>query len=257
MDYNSQTPFTPIIIKECAYDFDVNGDFEEPDDNNTLTPLLRRITASPRLLSPKSILLSPTFSPADVSTFPTTPTIIKGRLAPPQLQQHQHYLKSPQRRGSPIAGFRRLRSPRISSPHIQSNISIRLELQTKYCHVAGNKSAVCNNKIGASKGDCKSSNLAERRRCRQLRLKELQRRYAVPIEIHAVAMPLSPRVDYLLRRVGMIRYRSLFQIEEVDFVVFRTLTQNDLQLLGIGNAEDREEIYKAVLMADLLVLERF
>ncbi|XP_036327453.1 uncharacterized protein LOC118740067 [Rhagoletis pomonella] len=237
-DCNSPiAPFPPLIIRDYGFDFDCASSDDDPDDNTTLTPLLRRITASPKLLTPKSALASPI-----TTVLATTPTTINGRLAPPQLPEHCG--KSPQRRGSPLAGFRRLRSP-------HSFMRTRLQVPTQCDFGAKNHSSPCSDK-GNSK---KASNLASRRRCRQLRLKEVQRRYAKPFEVHAVPKPLSPRVGYLLRRVGMIRYRSLFQMEEVDYVVFRTLSERDLQVLGIGDASDRGEILKAVLLADVLITE--
>lgn len=199
--------------------------------------MLRRLNTVQNILTPKSLLRAAGKSPA------ITPTIINGRLAPPQLQPH--YTKSPQRRGSPLAGFRRLRSPHTSTG--LGSLPTRLELPTQHNLTAANKGRC------SAKNNSTVKNLAARRHCRQLGLKELQRRYAIPFEVHTVPKPLSPRVAYLLRRVGMIKYRSIFQMEEVDYVVFCTLSESDLQLLGIVNADDRDEIFKAVLMADVLV----
>ncbi|XP_053956467.1 uncharacterized protein LOC128862079 [Anastrepha ludens] len=237
-------PITPLAINNCVFGFD-SSDFD-PDDNTSLTPLLRRLTATPKLLTPKSFLLTAATSPATAAIAraqAVTPTIINGRLAPPQMPQQCS--NSPQRRG-----FRRLPSPCTTA----GSIPIRVEVPTQHNLGAESKSNRCRNN-SSSKSNSTANNLAARRRCRQLRLQELQRRYAVPFEVHAVAKPLSPRVGYLLRRAGMIRYRSLFQMEEVDFVVFRTLSERDLQTLGIADANDREEIFKAVLLADVLILE--
>ncbi|XP_011179800.2 uncharacterized protein LOC105210492 [Zeugodacus cucurbitae] len=231
------TPFTPITIRDCSLDFDADNSDVDPDDNCTLTPLLRRLNTVQTILTPKSMLRAAAKSPA------VTPTIINGRLAPPQLQPH--YSKSPQRRGSPLAGFRRLRSPRTSA--VLGSRSTHLEVPTQRNVTAANI-AGC-----SARNNSTVKNLAERRHCRKLALKELQRRYAVPFEVHVVPKPLSPRVGYLLRRVGMIKYRSIFQMEEVDYVVFCTLSEGDLQQLGIANADDRGEIFKAVLMADVLI----
>ncbi|CAD7005794.1 uncharacterized protein LOC101462151 [Ceratitis capitata] len=231
-------PITPITIKDCTFSSECSNSDIEPDDNKTLTPLLRRLNTVQNILTPKSLLRAR--SPA------TTPTVINGFLAPPQLQQHCS--KSPQRRGSPLAGFRRLRSPRTSNGPSTGRVSSpRLEVPMLCDLTASNNS--CRN----SKNTSTVTNLAARRRCRQLGLKELQRRYAAPFEVHVVRKPISPRVDYLLRCVGMIQYRSIFQTEEVDFVVFRTLSDQDLQTLGIGDVGDREEILKAVVLADVLI----
>lgn len=198
--------------------------------------MLRRLNTVQNILTPKSLLRAVAKSPAK------TPTIINGRLAPPQLKQH--YSKSPQRRGSPLAGFRRLRSPHTSNG--LGGLPTRLEVPTQRNFAAANKD-------GSSKTNSTVKNLAARRHCRPLGLKELQRRYAKPFEVYAVPKPLSPRVGYLLRRVGMIKYKSIFQMEEVDYVVFCTLSEGDLLQLGIANDGDRGEIYKAVQLADVLI----
>uniref|UniRef100_A0A034VW98 Ankyrin repeat and SAM domain-containing protein 6 n=1 Tax=Bactrocera dorsalis TaxID=27457 RepID=A0A034VW98_BACDO len=229
-------PFTPITIRDCSFDFDGANSDADPDDNTTLTPLLRRLNTVQNILTPKSLLRAAAKSPA------RTPTVINGRLAPPQLQQH--YSKSPQRRGSPLVGFRRLRSPHTSND--LGALSTRLEVPTQHNLAAANGGC-------CAKNNSTVKNLATRRHCRPLGLKDLQRRYAKPFEVYAVPKPLSPRVGYLLRRVGMIKYKSIFQMEEVDYVVFCTLSEGDLQQLGISNADDRGEIYKAVLLADVLI----
>lgn len=54
------------------------------------------------------------------------------------------------------------------------------------------------------------------------------------------------KVFRILNDIGMSKYIELFQNEEIDYMVFKMLTNEDLITIGIDNQNDREIVMNAI-----------
>lgn len=61
-----------------------------------------------------------------------------------------------------------------------------------------------------------------------------------------VPKPLSPKVRKILNEKGLRKYIPLFEAEEIDYEVFKSLTEEDLMEIGITSKADIDVIMGAV-----------